>query len=51
MLVLLQAEKGVLESALQREVTSQANCHAQVSILQAKLTEIVKELEQRRAGI
>eukprot|EP00775_Hariotina_reticulata_P011308 gene11308-11458_t len=43
----LQTEKGVLESALQREVTSQARCHAQVNIIQAKLTEVVKDLQQR----
>jgi CO dehydrogenase/acetyl-CoA synthase alpha subunit len=46
----LQTEKGVLEAALQHEVTAQAGAQAQLNIFQAKLTEAVVELEKRCAG-
>jgi hypothetical protein len=45
-----QTEKGVLEAALQHEVTAQAGAQAQLNIFQAKLTEAVVELEKRCAG-
>jgi hypothetical protein len=48
---LLQTEKGVLEAALQHEVTAQAGAQAQLNIFQAKLTEAVVELEKRCAGV
>jgi hypothetical protein len=47
---LLQTEKGVLEAALQHEVTAQAGAQAQLNIFQAKLTEAVVDLEKRCAG-
>ncbi|KAF8067335.1 hypothetical protein HT031_002383 [Scenedesmus sp. PABB004] len=46
----LQTEKGVLEAALQHEVSAQAGAQAQLSIVQAKLGEAVAELERRCGG-
>jgi hypothetical protein len=45
-----QTEKGVLEGALQHEVTSQATAQAELNIFKAKLTEAVVDLEQRCQG-
>lgn len=46
----MQTEKGVLEAALQHEVTAQASAQAQLNIFQAKLSEAVLDLEKRCAG-
>lgn len=49
-IALLQTEKGVLEAALQNEVTGQATAQAELNIFKAKLNEAVLELEKRTSS-